>query len=199
MIIPASYANGFAPRDGRPLYPEFSHGLIGNWAPCLGPTGLTLRDWSGRANHGTLTNMVPGDDWIVSDGRYSLDFDGSNDFVSLPVAIAAATWTIAATINVAAITAAFQRIIGTASFQIDFAINGLDKLILSKVSSILSSKIYQVPWRPGIAGFPSKIISINLKLEEAPSSSFFVSNNCKLIFRRRYLNNYEILLSYDQL
>ena len=85
------------------------------------------------------------------------------------------------------------------SDQIDFAINGLDKLILSKVSSILSSKIYQVPWRPGIAGFPSKIISINLKLEEAPSSSFFVSNNCKLIFRRRYLNNYEILLSYDQL
>jgi hypothetical protein len=83
--------------------------------------------------------------------------------------------------------------------QIYSSINGFDNLLLYKVSSILSSKIYQVPWRPGIAGFPSKIISINLKLEGAPSSSFFVSNNCKLIFRRRNLNNYEILLNYDQL
>jgi hypothetical protein len=83
--------------------------------------------------------------------------------------------------------------------QIYSAINGLDKLILSRVSSILSSKIYQVPWRPGIAGFPSKIISITLKLEGAPRSTFFVLNNCKLIFRRRNLNKYEILLNYDQL
>lgn len=83
MILPASYHTGFAPRDGYPAYPELWRGCVGAWAPCLGPTGLTLRDWSGRQNHGTLTNMVPGDDWVVSGGRYALDFDGVNDFVSI--------------------------------------------------------------------------------------------------------------------
>jgi hypothetical protein len=81
MILPGSYASGFAPRDGRPLYPEVWRGCVGAWAPCLGPTGLTLRDWSGRQNNGTLTNMDAGTDWVPSQGRYALDFDGSNDYV----------------------------------------------------------------------------------------------------------------------
>jgi hypothetical protein len=38
---------------------------------------LTLRDWSGYGNHGTLTN---GPAWLASGGRYALSFDGSNDF-----------------------------------------------------------------------------------------------------------------------
>ena len=81
MILPGSYANGFAPRDGQPLYPELWRGCVGAWAPCLGPTGLMLRDWSGFANHGTLTNMDSATDWIVSGGRYALDVDGTNDHV----------------------------------------------------------------------------------------------------------------------
>ena len=83
MILPASYANGFAPRDGRPLYPELWKGCVGAWAPCLGPTGLTLRDWSGFGNHGTLTNMDAGTDFVIQSGKYVLDFDGSNDYVDL--------------------------------------------------------------------------------------------------------------------
>jgi len=83
MILPGSYANGFAPRDGMPMYPSLWKGCVGAWAPCLGPTGLTLRDWSGRGNHGTLTNMVPGDDWVTSQGKHALDFDASNDYVSI--------------------------------------------------------------------------------------------------------------------
>ena len=75
MILPASYSNGFAPRDGQPLYPELWRGCVGAWCPSLGPTGLTLRDWSGFGNHGTLTNMDPGTDWVLSGGRYALDFD----------------------------------------------------------------------------------------------------------------------------
>lgn len=74
MILPASYSNGFAPRDGQPLYPELWRGCVGAWAPCLGPSGLTLRDWSGYANHGTLTN---GPSW----GPSFLSFDGTNDSV----------------------------------------------------------------------------------------------------------------------
>jgi hypothetical protein len=81
MILPGSYANGFAPRDGQPLYPELWRGCVGAWNPGLGPTGLTLRDWSGYGNHGTLTNMDAGTDWVASQGRYALDFDGSNDYV----------------------------------------------------------------------------------------------------------------------
>jgi len=83
MILPGSYANGFAPRDGMPAYPSLWRGCIGVWAPCLGPTGLTLRDWSGRGNHGTLTNMDPSVRWGPSGGKYALGFDGSNDSVDI--------------------------------------------------------------------------------------------------------------------
>lgn len=83
MIRPGSYTNGFAPRDGQPLYPELWRGCVGAWASCLGPTGVTLRDWSGRASHGTLVNMDPGTDWLIQSGRYALDFDGSNDYADL--------------------------------------------------------------------------------------------------------------------
>lgn len=80
-MIRGSYYNGFAPRDGMPLYPSLWRGCIGAWAPCLGPTGVVLRDWSGFANHGTLTNMDPPTDWIPSGPMYSLDFDGTDDRV----------------------------------------------------------------------------------------------------------------------
>jgi hypothetical protein len=83
MILPGTYANGFAPRDGEPLFPELWRGCVGAWNPGLGPTGLTLSDWSPYKNHGTLTNMDPGTDWVASQGRYALDFDGINDFVPL--------------------------------------------------------------------------------------------------------------------
>lgn len=81
MILPGSYANGFAPRDGRPLYPELWRGCVGAWAPCLGPTGLALRDWSGFGNHGTLTGMAAGTAWRA-DQKPTLNFDGTDDFVS---------------------------------------------------------------------------------------------------------------------
>ena len=83
-MLKGSYHNGFAPRDGIPLYPSLWRGCVGAWAPCLGPTGVTLRDWSAYKNHGTLTNMDPGTDFVLSGGPYSLDFDGTNDYVTVP-------------------------------------------------------------------------------------------------------------------
>lgn len=80
-MLKGSYYNGFAPRDGMPLYPSLWKGCVGAWAPCLGPTGLALRDWSGYGNHGTLTNMVADSDWAVNGGSYCLDFDNTNDYV----------------------------------------------------------------------------------------------------------------------
>ncbi len=70
------------PLIGEPLYPELWRGCVGAWAPCLGPTGLTLRDWSGYANHGTLTNMQSPSAWAAVQGRNALVFDGTNDFVT---------------------------------------------------------------------------------------------------------------------
>ena len=79
-MIPGSYYNGFAPRDRMPMYPSLWQGCVGAWAPCLGPTGLTLRDCSAYKNHGTLTN---GPTWQVSEGRYAINCDGSNDWVDV--------------------------------------------------------------------------------------------------------------------
>ena len=78
MILPASYLNGFAPRDGQPLYPSLWTGCVGAWNPGLGPSGLTLRDQSGFGRHGTLTN---GPTFAASQGRYAMNFDGTNDYV----------------------------------------------------------------------------------------------------------------------
>lgn len=80
MILPASYYSGFAPRDGRPLYPSLWKGCVGAWAPCLGPTGVVLRDWSGYKRHATLTNMEPDADWVASSGQYSVEMDGTNEY-----------------------------------------------------------------------------------------------------------------------
>ena len=80
MLLPASYANGFAPRDGSPLYPELWTGCVGAWISGLGPSGLTLRDNSGFKNNGVLTG---GPTFAVSGGKYALDFDGVDDYADL--------------------------------------------------------------------------------------------------------------------
>lgn len=64
-----------------------SDGLIGYWSPWQGSSGYRLIDRSPRANHGILTNMDAGTDWVGATIRgqigYAIDFDGSNDFVPL--------------------------------------------------------------------------------------------------------------------
>jgi len=63
-------------------FPELWQGVRGYWAPCLGPSGTRLHDVSGLNNWGTLTGMDAATDWVVDDGRYVLDFDGSDDYVA---------------------------------------------------------------------------------------------------------------------
>lgn len=62
-----------------------SDGLVGYWSPWLGSSGYRLLDRTGRGNHGTLTNMDAGTDWVGAtvQGRsgFSLDYDGINDYV----------------------------------------------------------------------------------------------------------------------
>ncbi len=62
-------------------YASLRQGLVGAWCPSLGPSGNTLLDRSGYGNHGTLTNMDAGTDWVASRYGGALDFDGVNDHV----------------------------------------------------------------------------------------------------------------------
>jgi hypothetical protein len=56
-------------------------GIIGCWSPSLGASGYRLLDRSGRGNHGVLTNMDAGTDWVGTSQGLALDCDGSNDYV----------------------------------------------------------------------------------------------------------------------
>ena len=75
----------YATRKHEAQYPRFFEGLAGAWCPSIaGPTGLNLYNLQGRNNTGTLTNMDAPTDWVRSAGRYALDYDGTNDWVSIP-------------------------------------------------------------------------------------------------------------------
>lgn len=62
-----------------------SDGLVGYWSPWLGSSGYRLLDRTPYRNHGTLTNMDAGTDWVGAtvNGRtgYALDFNGTNNSV----------------------------------------------------------------------------------------------------------------------
>jgi Concanavalin A-like lectin/glucanases superfamily len=72
-------------------HPDLWDGVVGYWAPCLGPTGTRLHDVSRYNNWGTLTNMDAATDWVIDGGQYALDFDGVNDHVAATSAAAALT------------------------------------------------------------------------------------------------------------
>ncbi len=79
------WKQGFARSAADARYPGLRKGLVGLWAPLLGPSGITLFDVSGRKNDGTLTNMDPATDWILGDpqsGGYALDFVHSDQYVN---------------------------------------------------------------------------------------------------------------------
>lgn len=81
-----SYHQGYARSAGESAYQNSWKVLLGAWVPALGVTGGTLRDVSGFGNHGTLTNMDPAIDWVISDNArqsgYALDFDGIDDLIN---------------------------------------------------------------------------------------------------------------------
>ena len=60
--------------------PHLWRGLAGAW-PMQEGGGVKAFDVSGYGNHGTLTNMDPATDWVVTEKGRALDFDGSNDGV----------------------------------------------------------------------------------------------------------------------
>jgi hypothetical protein len=78
-----SVQSGFARSALDAMFPRlFPH--TGWWCPSLNPAmgGSRLWDLSGMQNWGTITNMDPASDWVVSGGKGALDFDGLDDVVT---------------------------------------------------------------------------------------------------------------------
>jgi hypothetical protein len=104
-------------------------GVVGFWSASAGPSGYRLLDRSGRGNHGTLTNMDAATDWVIDSGRYALDFDFVNDYVSLgtswiPLATGSPfTYAVWVNVNSFATTrycnvGAFRSLTGTFAFYV---------------------------------------------------------------------------------
>jgi hypothetical protein len=62
---------------------SLTDGIIGCWSPSLGASGYRLLDRSRYSNHGVLTNMDAGTDWVGTSAGLALDYDGTNDYVTL--------------------------------------------------------------------------------------------------------------------
>lgn len=75
--ITPSYSQGFARSAVMSAYPGLWTKLVGLWAPSLGPSGLTLNDWSGFQNDGVLTGMDPASDWVMTEKGMVLRYSGS--------------------------------------------------------------------------------------------------------------------------
>jgi hypothetical protein len=59
---------------------------IGHWKMDEA-SGTQVDDWSGNANHGTMTNMDPIGDRVAGKNNKALDFDGIDDYVGIGTAI----------------------------------------------------------------------------------------------------------------
>lgn len=68
-----------------PEYASLWDGLVGLWAPALGPTGNVVFDLSGRNNHGTLVDMPPDERWIGGEDGSALYCNGLAGYVDTPV------------------------------------------------------------------------------------------------------------------
>ena len=80
MVIPTIVSAGVISK------PVVSLGLIGQWnfEDTIGSS--TLVDSSGYGNSGTMTNMNTTDDYVAGHigSSTGLDFDGSDDYISIP-------------------------------------------------------------------------------------------------------------------
>jgi hypothetical protein len=79
-------------------YASLRQGLVGAFCPSLGASGFCLIDRSGYGNHGVLTNMDPGTDWVASGSGLALDFDGVNDRVAIGTSSVLAPNTLATSV-----------------------------------------------------------------------------------------------------
>ncbi len=69
-------------KAGQITLPPNNLGLVGYWS-FEDATGTIVTDFSGNGNVGTLTNMDANTDWVAGKLGKALDFDGTDDYVSV--------------------------------------------------------------------------------------------------------------------
>lgn len=74
------FSQGIARNASQSEYPHLWRGLVGLWSPRAGTQGQKLVDYVNRRD-GTLTN---GPEWQSGRFGWSLNFDGTNDYVATP-------------------------------------------------------------------------------------------------------------------
>ncbi len=86
--IRPSYGSLIARSRGQSQFPQMWDGLIGEYVPALGSTGGTVFDLSEYKRHGTTSGIDTNSDWVASSnprlGGWSLNFDGDQDYISIP-------------------------------------------------------------------------------------------------------------------
>lgn len=100
-------------------YASLKQGLVGAWCPSLGASGYRLLDRSGKNNHGTLTNMDPGTDWVPSGGKLALDFDGVDDNITSTIQIPSTSITFSAWIYIRTLNSTLRYIGGVQNSGLD--------------------------------------------------------------------------------
>ena len=66
------------------VYPNLWRGCVGAWCPSQDRSRAdSLTDFSGRNKNGLLVNMEPATDWVPSQGKIALNFDGTNENVDI--------------------------------------------------------------------------------------------------------------------
>ena len=81
MIRP-SFQQGYARYASESASPGLRRGMVGAYMPVItGPTGATVHDLERLRSNGTLRNMEPATDWIPTEHGWSLDTDGTDEYV----------------------------------------------------------------------------------------------------------------------
>jgi len=141
MIIPASYANGFAPRDGQPLYQELwrSPPLFA-FAPGVGPTGPTWRGLDAQKTNANAIFTSTEVSYSSENGRYAGRFaNGRVVTASVSHGIGTGNFTMMAWVRPDSISAAWRAIMSFGSFSPAFY---LSNSVNSQLAFYHTSNIY---------------------------------------------------------
>lgn len=141
MILPGSYANGFAPRDGQPLYPELwrSPPLFA-FSPGVGPSGPTWRGLDSQKTNASAIGTSAEIFYSCESGRYAGRFaNGRVVTASIAHGIGTGDFTMMAWVRPDSVPAAWRAIMSFGSFSPAFY---LSNAVNSQLAYYHTSNVY---------------------------------------------------------
>jgi hypothetical protein len=141
MTVPGSYANGFAPRDGQPLYPElWQSPPLFAFAPGVGPTGPTWRGFDAQKTNANAIFVSAEVSYSAENGRYAGRFaNGRVVTASVSHGIGTGDFTMMAWVRPDSIAAAWRAIMSFGSFSPAFYVSNS---VNSQLAFYHTSNIY---------------------------------------------------------